>query len=211
MNLPVDPAKFTAYAGVTLLICMSPGPACLFALAVGARRGRAAMAAAVAGMNLANVVWFVAAGLGLGAVAAAAPLAFRVLAYAGAAYVAWLGVRALVGAWRGAAADLHGPGLGAGSALRQGFVVQISNPKAMLFITAILPPFVSARLPVGPQLLAMAATSIAMDVVCMSAYGLGGAALAARMSEPRFRRGFFTVVGCVLILVAVLIARNGAN
>jgi threonine/homoserine/homoserine lactone efflux protein len=44
-----------------------------------------------------------------------------------------------------------------------------------------------------------------MDVVAMSAYGLGGAALAGRMSEPRFRRGFALLVGVLLISVAVLI------
>jgi threonine/homoserine/homoserine lactone efflux protein len=207
--LPVDPAKYAAYASITLLMCAAPGPACLFTLTTGAQRGRAGLVGAVTGLNLGNICWFLAAGLGLGALEAAFPLAFRILAYGGAAYVAWLGLRALIAAWRGEAVALHGPRLGNGSALRQGFIVQMSNPKALLFITAILPPFMDANRPVAPQLLVLSATAIAMDIACMSAYGLGGAALAARMSEPRFHRVFSTVVGVVLVCAAVMIARNG--
>lgn len=151
MILPVDPAKYAAYLGVTALMCVAPGPACLFCLTTGAQRGRAGLAGAILGLNLGNICWFIAAGLGLNALAHAFPLAFRILAYLGAAYVAGLGLKALIAAWKSEPVDLHGPNLRRGSALRQGLIVQMSNPKALLFITAILPPFMDASRPPLPQ------------------------------------------------------------
>ena len=91
------------------------------------------------------------------------------------------------------------------SALIDGFAVQIANPKAILFFTAVLPPFLDVNRPVAPQLALFALATIGMDVLSMSAYGLGGAALANRMNEPRFKRGFGIFVGALLILAAVLI------
>ena len=81
------------------------------------------------------------------------------------------------------------------SALIDGFTVQIANPKAILFFTAVLPPFLDVNRPVAPQLALFALATIGMDVLSMSAYGLGGAALANRMNEPRFKRWFGVFVG----------------
>ena len=208
MDSPVNPARFAAYLGVTVLMVLTPGPAVLFAIATGARRGRAAVMAAVLGMNLANLVWWSAAALGLIALAGAFPLVFRALAIVGALYVAWLGLRAIHEAWRGGgepAGTGGAPRAGQGS-LREGFLVQIANPKALLFVTAILPPFVDPDRPVLPQIAVLATSGVAMDVVAMAGYGLGGAALAARMTEPRFRRGFQLFTGLLLLGAALLIA-----
>lgn len=83
--------------------------------------------------------------------------------------------------------------------------MQIANPKALLFFTAVLPPFIDTSRPLAAQLAMFAAATIGMDVVSMSAYGLGGAALSARMSRPGFRRGFSLAVGLLLIATAGLI------
>jgi threonine/homoserine/homoserine lactone efflux protein len=210
MNWPVDPHLFLAYVGVMAVMAVTPGPANVFSVATGAQRGRAAALAAVAGMNAATLVWFGAAALGLGALVAAFPQAFRLIAVAGAAYVAWLGLKALIDAARGAPPataedpESHAPTLGR-SAVRDGFMVQIANPKAILFFTAVLPPFLDLTRPAGPQLAIFAAVTIVLDSLAMSAYGLGGAAIAERMRRPAFRRGFGIAVGCLLLLAAGLI------
>ena len=209
MQLPVDPTRFAAYLSVTAVMVVTPGPANLFAIATGARRGHAAVLAAVAGMLIANLAWYGAAGLGLGALALAYPKVFRFLAYVGAAYVAWLGLRALISAWRAEASAAHAPEVAGRSALRDGFVVQISNPKALLFTTVVLPPFMDAARPLGPQIVVLAAVVVLGDLVVMTAYGMGGAAIARRMQEPRFRRGFSTFTGLLLTAAAVLIALRG--
>lgn len=206
--LPVDPARFWAYAAVTLVMCFTPGPANLFAIANGARRGPGAVVAAAVGMNTASLIWFAGAALGLGAIAAALPGLLRLLAIAGAAFVAWLGVQSI---W--AARRPHGQQRPAGplrhTAFRDGFAVQIANPKALLFVTAILPPFLDPARPLLAQVAVFALAGVSLDMVAMCTYGVGGAALAARMNQPVFRRRFDIGVGVLLICVAVLILLRG--
>ena len=207
MTLPVDPARYGAFLAIMAVMAVTPGPANLFAIAAGMQRGRKQALIGVAGMNAATLVWFGGAALGLGALVTAFPAAFRLLAVAGGLYVAWLGLRSLWSALRGGredaapAPDVHR----ARSAFLDGFSVQIANPEALLFFTAVLPPFIDLGRPVVPQLLLFAAATIGFDVIAMGAYGLGGAALSARMNEPAFKRGFSLLVGALLIAAAVLI------
>ena len=203
--LPVDPHLYAAFLGVMAVMAITPGPANLFAVATGMEKGRASALIGVVGMNAATLVWFGAAALGLGALVAAFPQVFRIIAVLGALYVAWLGIKALRGAFATAAEPDHVEVRRGRSALIDGFTVQIANPKAILFFTAVLPPFLDVNRPVAPQLALFALATIGMDVLSMSAYGLGGAALARQMTAPRFHKGFGIVVGCLLILAAVLI------
>ncbi|SFS33574.1 LysE family translocator [Brevundimonas viscosa] len=204
--LPVDPHFYAAFLGVMAVMAITPGPANVFSIANGVQRGPMGALAGVAGMNAATLVWFAAAALGLGALIVAFPAAFRLISIAGALYVAWLGVKALIGAFRAGGAETgHTPiRLGRG-AFVDGFMVQIANPKIVLFFSAVLPPFLDVNRPAAPQLALFALATIGMDVLSMSAYGLGGAALARRMTEPRFRRGFALLTGLLLLAAAVLI------
>ncbi|PZU52672.1 MAG: LysE family translocator [Brevundimonas sp.] len=203
--LPVDPHLYSTFLGVMAVMAITPGPANLFAVATGMEKGRASALVGVVGMNAATLVWFAAAALGLGALVKAFPQAFRLIAVAGALYVAWLGLKALRGAFR-TAADPQSIVVRRGrSAFVDGFAVQIANPKAVLFFTAVLPPFLDVSRPVVPQLVLFAAAVIGMDMMSMSAYALSGAALSRRMGQPRFRRGFGLFVGILLLAAAVLI------
>lgn len=203
--LPVDPHLYSTFLGVMAVMAITPGPANLFAVATGMEKGRASALVGVIGMNSATLVWFAAAALGLGALVKAFPQAFRLIAVAGALYVAWLGLKALHGAFKTAADPKRIVVRRGRSAFVDGFAVQIANPKAVLFFTAVLPPFLDVSRPVAPQLVLFAAAVIGMDMLSMSAYALSGAALSRRMAQPRFRRGFGLFVGILLLTAAVLI------
>lgn len=187
------------------VLAMTPGPANLFAVANGMQRGRAAAIVAAAGMNAATLVWFAAAALGLGTLVVSFPALFRLFAVGGGLYVAWLGVQS----FRAGLRDVDGPSqasVRAGrSAFRDGFAVQIANPKVVLFFTAVLPPFLAPEKSVAPQMGLFAAATIGMDMLTMTAYGLGGAALAHRMLEPKFRKAFNFSAGALLLAAAALI------
>lgn len=205
MAWPVDPHLYLTFLGVMTVMAVTPGPANLFSIANGIQRGPAGALLGVVGMNAATLVWFGAAALGLAALVEAFPQAFRLIAVGGALYVAWLGYQAWRGAFR-TAADPDAPMVRMGrSALADGFMVQIANPKAVLFFTAVLPPFLDVARPAAPQLALFAVATIGMDVLAMSAYGLGGAALARWMSRPGFRRAFSIFTSILLIAAAVLI------
>eukprot|EP01037_Dinobryon_pediforme_P018531 gene18531-18813_t len=209
LTLPVEPSRFAVFLTVMASLAAAPGPANLFSIATGMNRGPRAVGLAVIGMNSATLVWFVAAAVGLGALIRALPDVFAFLTVAGAVYLVWLGVRALTAAVRGGGAISTGP-TSEGSPLAQGFAVQIANPKAVLFFSAVLPPFIDLSRPLVPQLVTFAAATIGLDILTMSAYGLGGVALAQQMNAPGFRRLFNTFVGLVLIAAAGLIlTRHG--
>ena len=204
MPLPVEPARFSVFLGVMATLAATPGPANLFAIATGLHRGPRAALIGVAGMNAATLVWFLSAAVGLGALVTAFPGLFRFMTFAGAAYLVWLGLKALAAAAKGGG-GLDALEARAGSPFADGFAVQISNPKAVLFFSAVLPPFVDLTRPIVPQLGLFAAAMIALDSVTMSAYGLGGAALASRLRQAPVRRAFNAFVGCILITAAVLV------
>lgn len=217
MRWPVDPHLYFAFLGVMAVMAITPGPANLFAVATGVARGRASALLAVVGMNAATLVWFGLAALGLGALVKAFPDAFRLIAVGGALYVAWLGFKAARAAFAPTPTPTATLTPGAGpdlatirarrerGALVDGFMVQIANPKVVLFFTAVLPPFLDAGRPMPPQMALFALAAVGMDGLSMSAYGLAGAALARRMARPRFRRGFDLCVGLLLFLAAGLI------
>jgi threonine/homoserine/homoserine lactone efflux protein len=119
--------------------------------------------------------------------------------------VAWLGANSLWTAVKGGAA-LAATGARMGpSPFLDGFAVQIANPKAVLFFTAVLPPFLDPGRPAGAQLAAFAAATIGMDVLAMSGYALAGAALTRGFERRGFRRAFSALVGLLLLAAAALI------
>ncbi len=209
MSLPVDPARYGAFLLAMTVVAASPGPSNLFAVANGMSRGRRAVLLGVLGMNAATLLWYLAAVLGLGALAKAYPQAVRVVIAAGALYLIWLAVSALRSGFGPAGGLGHAKVHPDRSALRDGFTVQIANPKILLFFGAVLPPFLDFTRPLAPQFLMFAAATVTLDVVATTSYGLGGAALAARMERPAFRRGFSLTVAGVFTAAALLILTRG--
>jgi threonine/homoserine/homoserine lactone efflux protein len=205
VTLPVDPHLYATFLATMAVLAVTPGPANVFAVATGVERGKAAVMLGVAGMNTATLVWFVAAAVGLGALILAFPRVFHLIALGGGLYVAWLGLKSLLAAWKDEAGGAEARVRRNRSAFWDGFAVQLANPKAVLFFAAVLPPFLDPQRPMAPQLALFAVATIGLDMVTMSAYGLGGATLAARMAEPRFRRGFAAAVGLLLLTAAGLI------
>lgn len=204
--LPVDPSLFALFLGVMIVFSFTPGPANLFAIATGVRAGPRAALIGVAGMNAATLVWIAAAALGLGALVAAFPAQFHLIAIAGGLYVAWLGGKALWAAATNTAAPIHAArGAAPNAAFRDGFAVQIANPKIIVFFTAVLPPFVDPHRAILPQLLLLGTAVIVLDVLAMSAYGVAGGALARTLQDAKARRTFSGFVGVLLLAAAALI------
>ena len=122
----------------------------------------------------ANALYFAISATGLFAVLLAWYEVFFLVKWVGAAYLVWLGVRS----WRSSPAAAELVPLGTRSTL-QGFVVQISNPKTLLFFGALLPQFVDVSDPVGFQLAILGATSIAIEFVVLAGYASLGSRLPA--------------------------------
>ena len=187
---PVAPDKYLAFLTVMVAMSMMPGPAILFAVAAGMSRGFKGALLATLGMNLAAMVWFVGSALGLVLLATTVPWLFRVTGWLGVGYIVWLGIDALRGALKREVEPPRALKAPSAALFRDGFIVQVTNPKALLFFTAVLPPFVEIDRPVWPQMGAFAVALVALDSFFMLGYGVLGAAFAHKMQEPKFRRAF---------------------
>lgn len=200
----ISSEKLAAFALMSAAASLVPGPSMLFVMGQSVWRGGRSGAAALAGVQFGYVWWWVLAALGLGSLAAAFPFALHLLAFAGACYLAWLGFSALrsTGRPEGGASSRKGP---SSHAFREGILVAMSNPKSLIYIVALLPPFVDARSPVVPQLVLLAALAMAIDVGLGTAYILAGHGLARAMTREATRRRLDHAVGAIFLAIAAAI------
>ena len=180
-----------AFFGVALLLGITPGPDNVFVLLQSLAHGRKAGLLVVLGLCTGLVVHTLAVALGLAAVFAASEMAFVLLKFAGAAYLAYLAWQA----WRAPVSDQP-----AGQALSlngrqlygRGILMNLTNPKVVLFFLAFLPQFVEPqrhRLEVTRVVLQ--AFERGIDDKALAQRGVCGSGLApgagAALSQRRFR------------------------
>jgi threonine/homoserine/homoserine lactone efflux protein len=133
------------FISAALVLLLIPGPAVLYIVGRSVEQGRLAGFVSDLGIHTATLVHVVAASLGLSAVLASSALAFSVVKYAGAAYLIWLGFKKIFGRIEAPDVDVTLPGRGGrgyGRLFRDGFFVNLLNPKTALFFLAFLPQFV---------------------------------------------------------------------
>lgn len=138
-------AQIVAFLPAALLLSLAPGPDNLTVLSLGLARGRSASFGFAMGCAAGCLNHTLLAALGVSALIAASPLAFRLLQYAGAAYLLWLGWQALRSRGASLAANRDdAAGGGFGLYFRRGLIANAINPKVALFFLALLPQFVVA-------------------------------------------------------------------
>lgn len=196
-------ATWFGFLLAAIVIAVSPGPGAVASMSTGARYGYWSALVLIAGLQCALLIQLAVVALGLGAILAASEAAFSFLKLLGAAYLVWLGVQK----WRALpVAPDAGQAVPVGRGLfLQGLLVNLSNPKALVFIVALVPPFIDAAAPQLPQYLLIAATLCATDIVVMSVYALTASRLGrwlhdkrALQVQNRFFGGLFVLAGTAL-------------
>jgi homoserine/homoserine lactone efflux protein len=154
-------------------LSLSPGPAVFYVVSQGARGAMRRTLPAAAGILSANGIYFALSATSLGAIIAASARFFTVAKWVGAAYLIYLGVKALR-----SANSMHSVALAdraAGDAdlgvYLGALTLQLANPKALLFFLALLPQFIDPAVPVVPQMLILAATSMLPEFCILAGYG----------------------------------------
>jgi threonine/homoserine/homoserine lactone efflux protein len=135
-----DASTLAVFVAAALALLLVPGPAVLYIVARSVEQGRAAGLVSVVGVHLGSLVHIAAAAVGLSSLLVSSAVAFNVVKYLGAAYLVFLGIRALVTRVEPATVEVRPAPLG--RLLRQGAVVNVLNPKTALFFLAFLPQFV---------------------------------------------------------------------
>lgn len=186
------------FATTEFVLCLSPGPAVLFVLSSALRCGARRSIAANLGILAANVIYYVLSATGLGAVLAASRMLFSVVKWAGAAYLIYLGATAILG--KSVAFDVEpGKAVGARRLFGDAFVVQASNPKAILFFSALLPQFLDARHAIAPQVAILGVTSVLIEFCVLLGYGLVAGRAMHLAREPRYALWTNRIAGALLI------------
>lgn len=195
--MPVE--TWLAYAALNFLFDIAPGPAVALTMGQAASRGFRSGLAVSVGVEVGNMIYFTLSALGLGVFIAQSDTAFRVIQYAGSAYLLILGLMAI----RSAALnrpEQRRPALWQRPIL-QGAANQLANPKSILFYTALLPQFIDPQKPLVPQLLILAVTGIAIEVPVLAAYAAAAAA-GGRLMNQRNARWSEYLAGTALLMAA---------
>ncbi len=205
-------AAFTLAAAV---LTITPGPDMTLFMGKTLQQGRKAGIAAVLGAATGIVIHSLFAALGISALLAASATAFSILKYAGAAYLIYLAVQALR---NGSALSVDEAQTKRESFARiwsQGLLINLLNPKIILFFVTFLPQFVSASDPAAPQkLLFLGFYFIALGVPACLAMVLGASAFARFLkTSPKTMRAFDWAFAGVMgtFALKLLAARAAAN
>ncbi|MFI9172801.1 LysE family translocator [Streptomyces lincolnensis] len=212
--LPAD--RLLAFAAMSFLLIVVPGPSVLFVVGRALAQGRRAALTTVAGNTAGAYVLVLAVAFGVGSIVERSVLVFTALKLAGAAYLVYLGVRA----WRGRgslreafADDVTAAGAGRGG-LRtfwEGFAVGVTNPKTIVFFAAVLPQFVDrAHGQVAAQMLLLGLVFNVIALVSDAAWGLVAATARGWFARsPRRLSLVGGVGGLTMIGLGVTVAVTG--
>ena len=135
-----DAATLGLFVAAAVALLVVPGPAVLYIVTRSIEQGRSAGLVSVLGVHLGSLVHITAAAVGLSSLLVSSAAAFNVVKYLGAAYLIFLGIRALITRVEPGEPEVRAAPLG--KLLRQGAVVNILNPKTALFFLAFFPQFV---------------------------------------------------------------------
>jgi threonine/homoserine/homoserine lactone efflux protein len=179
--LPVDPLTVLAFIPAGLALNLTPGADMMFCLGQGLKSGRRPAMAANFGIALGGMIHTLLAALGLGALVAAHPAAFEAIRWLGVGYLLWLAVAALRSSPFAAEAQVSPTS--AGKAFGQGLLVNLLNPKVILFILAFLPQFVDPTRPILPQFLTLGLVFSLGGLIVNGAVGLFAGSIGQRVAR----------------------------
>ena len=192
-----------AFFGAAWMIALSPGSGAVLAMSHGLSFGLKKSSITVMGMQTGLLLLFVVAGAGVGSLLLASEWAFGVVKVVGALYLIWLGIAQ----WRSTVAITTGDTLNASampSARKRfliGFFTNVTNPKGILFMVAVLPQFISTQRPLLPQLLILGVTMVSVDMTVMHGYAFAASSMQRFFQNARAVALQNRVFGSVLMMV----------
>jgi homoserine/homoserine lactone efflux protein len=195
-----------AFFAACWVISLSPGAGAIASMSSGLQYGFWRGYWNALGLQLALIVQIAIIAAGLGAVLATSTLAFTLIKWFGVAYLVYLGIKQ----WRALPSNMSDDStirpIGKPLALiARGFLVNISNPKALVFMLAILPQFIDTHLPLLPQYLTIGVTMVSVDLIVMAGYtGLASKVLRLLKTPKQQRRMNRTFAGLFVSAAAFL-------
>jgi threonine/homoserine/homoserine lactone efflux protein len=175
----ISSGHLLGYALASFILIVIPGPSVLFVIGRALAYGRRTALATVCGNAAGNYVVAVCVALGIGTIVQRSDAIFTFVKLAGALYLMWLGAQAIRGRKRLAqSVDAAAEQTSRGPAIRQGFVVGVTNPKALILFGAVAPQFVDRSAgSVQLQMLLLGLVSISIGLISDSMWGISASAV----------------------------------
>ena len=192
-----------------ILIAVSPGPGAAASMSAGLRYGYGATLRVIFGLQSALIIQLAIVAVGLGALLTASTLAFDIVKFIGAAYLIWLGIQK----WRSAPQESdENTAVAAPEGLfREGLLVNLTNPKAIVFMSALMPQFIDPSRPQWPQFMIIGLTMCGVDTVVMSGYALLATRLRRWLHDPRALKAQNRFFGGIFVGAGALLAASGRS
>ncbi len=189
-------------------ISVSPGAGAIASMSNGLNYGFKHGYWNVIGLQIALLIQIMIVAAGVGVLFATTPLAFQVVKWFGVGYLIYLAYQQWTAPIKTIQIEHEQKHKSALNLMLNGFVVNISNPKAIVFLLAVLPQFLDLSRPQWLQYLIMAATMVAIDLMVMAGYtGLASKVLRL-LRSPRqqkyLNRGFAMMFGCAALLLSAI-------
>jgi threonine/homoserine/homoserine lactone efflux protein len=193
--------RIAAFAVLSLILTVTPGPDSLMVLRSSLRAGRRAGARVAAGAATGSLAWGICSAAGLTAILAASAQLFRAVQFAGACYLVVLGIRG----WRAAAGHAfsrpqHTLGF------RAGLLSNLLNPKVGLFFLTVMPQFIPHHANVTSYALAFAATDALIAGAWLAIVAWISGKAGTLLGRPRVRAALDRAAGTALVALGVKVA-----
>ncbi|WIX85164.1 LysE family translocator [Amycolatopsis sp. DG1A-15b] len=205
-------STYAGFAGMMAFLAMMPGPDTMVVLKNALTGGARGGGWACAGITVANFLQGTAAALGLGAVITRYRPVFETVKWLGAAYLVFLGVQALRGAWRGnyeALDDVRRARASRGRRFREGFLSNITNPKVIVLYLSVLPQFLTPGVTDQADALLLAYTVAALGVVWQVALLFFVHRVRGWLRQRKVRRAMDGATGAALVGFGAALALEG--
>ena len=205
-------ANLSLFVVAALALLLVPGPAVLYIVTRSIEQGRLAGLVSDLGILTATLMHVLAAALGLSALLMSSALAFAVVKYVGAAYLIWLGLRKLFGPGVSPDEQLALPRHSYRKLFRDGFIVNLLNPKTALFFLAFLPQFVDvSRGHVAMQIAFLGLLFAALGSVTDGCYAIAAGTAGNWIKRNRFYLRFERYVSGTVFIGLGLTAAFAGN
>lgn len=203
--------ELVVFAGVIALASVSPGPNVVLVINHSLTFGLRRIAPTILGNISLLFLVALAAALGVSALLMSLPGLYDGLRLAGAAYLAWLGSKALINAWwsrSATTAEAPVPEVSAGRRYLQAFFVSATNLSSVFFLAALFPNFLHHDRPLLPQFVLLFATLILVVGTVHTGYAVAAAFMQSKLGVGRLKKAVQIASGAALLAFSGMIASS---
>jgi len=191
----------------TFIVVLSPGPAAIAVAVEAASTNYRRSIFVILGIALANVVFFALSATGIATLMVTTTKLFLIIKWIGILYLMYLGIGAIfsisgglkISAKKNVDKNLH-------SLFLRGLILEITNPKALLYFVALLPQFIDQNFPILPQLAIMCAVTFILDLIGYSIYGFLGCSIRRNNVSSKITNVINKLAGGLLIFTGLKMA-----